>query len=82
MGLCAVALWLPRHSISAILLRHVSEQTFMSLPRTGFRPVPAPRMLLLALALAMLAGCGQKGDLYRPGKSEKIATYFAVLSQA
>jgi predicted small lipoprotein YifL len=38
-------------------------------------------MLLLALALTIVAGCGQKGDLYRPGKSQKLAANSEASSQ-
>lgn len=48
---------------------------------TWSSPVPALRMLLLALSLALLTGCGQKGDLYRPGKTQKLATNSAASSQ-
>ncbi|MEK6573097.1 MAG: lipoprotein [Chloroflexota bacterium] len=39
-------------------------------------------MLLLALALTVLAGCGQKGDLYRPGKTQKPATIAEASSRS
>jgi len=53
----------------------------MSLSWTASSIIPALRMLLLALALTMLAGCGQKGDLYRPGTSQKPAAISETLSQ-
>ena len=53
----------------------------MNLPFTAPSPVPALRMLLLVLALTVLAGCGQKGDLYRPGKTQSLAAISAVSSQ-
>jgi len=53
----------------------------MSHLRTVTSPAPALRMLLLALALTVLAGCGQKGDLYRPGKSQKLAGISSDSSQ-
>lgn len=31
------------------------------------------RVLVLALVTALAAGCGQKGDLYRPAKPHKFA---------
>lgn len=52
----------------------------MSSPWIASGPMPALRMLLLMLVLAVLAGCGQKGDLYRPGKSQKLAADFAASS--
>jgi predicted small lipoprotein YifL len=33
------------------------------------------RTLLLALAVSLLAGCGQKGDLFRPGKPQQSAVH-------
>ena len=78
----APRLWLLRYSISAILMRHDSERHFMSPRLTAPTPVPALRMLLvLVLALTVLAGCGQKGDLYRPGKTQGLAAISEVSSQ-
>ena len=77
----ARCLWLPRYSLSAILIRHVSEPHCMSFSCSAPSPVPVLRMLVLVLALTVLAGCGQKGDLYRPGKTQKLAAHSAASSQ-
>jgi hypothetical protein len=61
-------------------MRHVSEQHSMSLSWTAPGVVPALRMLMFALALTALAGCGQKGDLNRPDKSQKPAAFSAASS--
>lgn len=37
----------------------------------GTHPARAPVVLLLVFLL--LGACGQKGDLYRPGKTQKLA---------
>lgn len=50
----------------------------MRLTRTLIGPISALRMALLAVIFAVLTGCGQKGDLFRPGKPQKPATNFAV----
>jgi len=40
------------------------------------------RSVALLLVLALLAGCGQKGDLYRPGKPQKLAAQSEVSPRA
>lgn len=43
---------------------------------------PMRPLALLLLVLALLAGCGQKGDLYRPGKTQKLAVHAVLTDHA
>lgn len=40
--------------------------------------LPARTPVLLLLVVLLLGACGQKGDLYRPGKSQKLAAHAEV----
>ncbi|MBI1731138.1 MAG: lipoprotein [Gammaproteobacteria bacterium] len=44
-------------------------------PQPAGRIALIRRVLSLGLLLAVMAGCGQKGDLYRPDKQQKFAAF-------
>lgn len=54
----------------------------MSRSGSGNFPLLALRPLALLLLFALFAGCGQKGDLYRPGKTQKLAAHADIAHRA